>query len=219
MRSLLRFIVARKQKYDWSLHGDEITSLYKDGFSSRDIAQKLKEKHGAIYSDGALRHFIGSVGISRSKSESHKLALAKSEIICEICGKKHMPGNWNQRWCDECTGNDRFTHRIRQHGLPAIIIERLFDEQRSECAICGKKFDFLFVDGNKRTLVVDHDHVTNQLRGLLCIRCNSGLSFVDDEQWLKNAQRYIKDCHEVKQPIYVKPPRMRKYVRHSPVSI
>lgn len=43
--------------------------------------------------------------------------------------------------------------------------------------------------------VVDHDHKTGQIRGLLCNACNKGLGlFKDNPEILENARRYL--CQE-----------------------
>lgn len=43
--------------------------------------------------------------------------------------------------------------------------------QNNTCAICGKIFT--------STPHVDHDHLTNEVRGLLCRRCNTGLGYYE----------------------------------------
>ena len=47
--------------------------------------------------------------------------------------------------------------------------ERMFDAQGGVCAICGKPRP------EERTLHVDHDHETGEIRGLLCFSCNNAL--------------------------------------------
>jgi transcription elongation factor Elf1 len=50
------------------------------------------------------------------------------------------------------------------------------------CTICG----------DEDSLVVDHDHKTNKIRGLLCNRCNKGLGlFRDDPNLLEFARVYV----------------------------
>lgn len=57
--------------------------------------------------------------------------------------------------------------------------ENLLNEQNSACAICG-----ISAEEIGRKLIIDHNHETLQVRGLLCWRCNSGLGFFKDEQAL-----------------------------------
>lgn len=45
-------------------------------------------------------------------------------------------------------------------------------KQQAQCAMCGK----VFCDDD----CIDHDHETNELRGLLCSTCNSGIGFLKD---------------------------------------
>lgn len=50
---------------------------------------------------------------------------------------------------------------------------RLFVEQAGRCAICETP------QGDK-LLVVDHDHDTGEVRGLLCAKCNSAIGLLGD---------------------------------------
>ena len=63
---------------------------------------------------------------------------------------------------------------------------KMFKEQKGKCAICNKHQKKL-----KTVLHVDHCHKTNQVRGLLCNRCNAGLGYYED--FNKNAvEKYLK---------------------------
>ncbi len=58
--------------------------------------------------------------------------------------------------------------RVRAYGLsPEEYIQRL-DEQDNSCDIGREPFD--------KTPHIDHDHATGEPRGLLCLKCNTGLS-------------------------------------------
>jgi len=64
---------------------------------------------------------------------------------------------------------------------------RMLEEQNSCCGICGEKF--LDIP------CVDHDHMTEKIRGLLCRKCNSGMGGLKDDpillfralEWIKRA--------------------------------
>jgi hypothetical protein len=64
--------------------------------------------------------------------------------------------------------------------------QRLSDAQNGLCAICGKP-------PRSSRLGVDHDHKTNEFRGLLCEKCNYGLGMFDDNtEYLSKAIKYLE---------------------------
>ena len=61
-------------------------------------------------------------------------------------------------------------------------------KQNIKCAICGTEFN------EKNKGFVDHSHITNEVRGLLCSKCNSLLGMANDDiEILKKAIEYLKD--------------------------
>jgi len=70
--------------------------------------------------------------------------------------------------------------------------DKLLNLQENECAICKKKETAKHSNGNIKMLAVDHCHITNKIRGLLCDSCNVGLGkFRDDPELLNRAKRYL----------------------------
>ena len=62
-------------------------------------------------------------------------------------------------------------------------------EQNSVCAICGQ-FE---THRRGQRLCVDHNHDSNEVRGLLCHHCNTGLGLLGDNvQTLQNAIDYLR---------------------------
>lgn len=63
---------------------------------------------------------------------------------------------------------------------------RLLDLQQHRCAICDQP------PPPPTVLNIDHDHETNEVRGLLCRSCNLALGFLgDDIERLENAIAYL----------------------------
>lgn len=65
--------------------------------------------------------------------------------------------------------NERDKRRWRKYGVTPCDIRRLRIEQDGRCAVCNRR---------KVTLVVDHDHATGKVRGLLCNDCNKAEGFL-----------------------------------------
>ena len=64
--------------------------------------------------------------------------------------------------------------------------DQMFEAQNGVCAICGT------IEFSGRRLAVDHNHETNHIRGLLCINCNRKLSVLEDRNFIKQAEQYLK---------------------------
>jgi hypothetical protein len=77
--------------------------------------------------------------------------------------------------------------RYRKYGITGKEVEDIFIKQDSRCGICRKKLHL-----NTRDCHIDHDHKTNKVRGILCMKCNLGLgSFRDNPKFLKLAISYL----------------------------
>jgi hypothetical protein len=75
----------------------------------------------------------------------------------------------------------------RRYGMTVEQFETLFVLQGNRCAICH-------VDKptTKKGWVVDHDHVTGKVRGILCGKCNSAIGYLGDSPALLNrAAKYL----------------------------
>ncbi len=60
----------------------------------------------------------------------------------------------------------RRQHLKRSYNISIEQYDMLFKSQHGVCAICSMP------PRDSRKLVVDHDHETNKIRGLLCDKCN-----------------------------------------------
>lgn len=83
-----------------------------------------------------------------------------------------------------------------KYGLSDAEYESLLIKQGGRCAICGNLPD-PSGKGSAARLHIDHDHVTNLNRALLCCRCNPGIGyFQDDPALLRAAADYIEKHRE-----------------------
>lgn len=65
----------------------------------------------------------------------------------------------------------------------------LLNSQKNKCAICKNPFD---ESERAKMALVDHDHSTGRIRGLLCRDCNVALgTFKDNIGYLSRAIQYL----------------------------
>jgi endogenous inhibitor of DNA gyrase (YacG/DUF329 family) len=84
-------------------------------------------------------------------------------------------------------------HRLKSnYGLSAEHYSRMLESQKSKCAICFKE-----ISGEVNTkdlkAVVDHNHKSGIVRGILCLSCNSIVGYSrEDRKVLLAAIDYLK---------------------------
>ncbi len=68
----------------------------------------------------------------------------------------------------------------------------MHEQQNGKCAICGVSIALVGTKNIKDGAHVDHDHVTGNIRGLLCHNCNAGIGYLrEDISLLENAIQYL----------------------------
>lgn len=73
-----------------------------------------------------------------------------------------------------------------KYGIREADFNKMEQDQNGKCAICFKVPE-------RGRLVVDHDHNTGKVRGLLCNTCNSGMGKLGDSiENLESAVLYLK---------------------------
>lgn len=128
---------------------------------------------------------------------------------------KNQPDGF-QGWCKACKqAKQRSLYTYEQgrnqmlrtkYGIGIAEYDQMFDAQGGACAICGnqewakpsrhKEWGKDGRPSSQYVLHVDHDHVTGQIRALLCNRCNRGIgAFEDDPAVLVKAKAYLDEWH------------------------
>jgi hypothetical protein len=100
--------------------------------------------------------------------------------LCKAC--------YQQTW----RKNNPETHKLYRikysYGLSEDGFNDLMAHQQGKCAICS----VVFTAKGKTRPIIDHDHNTEEVRGLLCYRCNLYLTAIEDEKFSKAAGLYLE---------------------------
>lgn len=95
---------------------------------------------------------------------------------CEYIARQE----WSKRWWKKNKVRYKSIRREsnlqRRYGISANHYDYLYKQQSGLCAICHKPYSSGSCDG----LVVDHNHNTDEIRGLLCKSCNLTLGRLEN---------------------------------------
>lgn len=78
----------------------------------------------------------------------------------------------------------------RDYGITGEDLVNKMNDQKGCCEICG---DSLVFPNSRRSFIVDHNHDTGEVRGLLCNECNTMLGNIkENKNTLLNAIKYLE---------------------------
>src|SRR5438445_8912572 len=99
--------------------------------------------------------------------------------VCPACRKDQRPG---------ARVRER-ARTLRAYGLTEADWDALIRRQQDRCAVCRTDKP----GGRGERWHIDHDHVTGQVRGLLCGKCNTAIGMLqDDPEVIQAAARYVR---------------------------
>ena len=107
-----------------------------------------------------------------------------SQKCCRHCNspiKKNLRG----AQCAVCKNG------IFRYGLNKNQQISLHESQNKKCLLCDIEIH-MFTGTSFNSGVVDHDHKTEKVRGLLCQRCNSILGYIENKMSLQKLNDYMK---------------------------
>lgn len=116
---------------------------------------------------------------------------------CPLCDAE-IRGHSNRRYCSNYCKN-RVASLRKQYGMTVEQYRKLVDATGGRCPICRKRV---------RKWVVEHNHLTGEVTGVVCTRCNVGLLAYSnhDVEVARGLLRYLEDPPALKilgQPIVV----------------
>ncbi len=104
------------------------------------------------------------------------------KAVCLVCTNKE-----SRQYRKDNPSFERSQTLKKAWGLSLEAFESWSEQQNNVCAICQNP------NGWRKHLVVDHNHETGNLRGLLCDRCNRAIGFFEDNPaLLRKAALYLE---------------------------
>lgn len=116
---------------------------------------------------------------------------------CRYCSNEFVSADGRQYYCsDECSRTAKSLRQaFRLYGITIQQYRAILLCQNGVCAICEQPER----TERNRLLTVDHDHVTGQVRGLLCSHCNRAIGLLrDDPEVIERAALYVKENRQMK---------------------
>lgn len=87
--------------------------------------------------------------------------------VCKVCTRAYQRG-----LAASCPDYHRARNLNRRYGISIEEYQTLLANQNFACAICEVEISDTLAYKDKRSVVVDHNHDTGEVRGALCSKCN-----------------------------------------------
>lgn len=172
-----------------------------EGESSQRVVVEL-QKLGDSFTMNQVNAFLRTLGIYRTRNQANQIRFAQTEGYalgnlkrkeCDHCHNIFMPTSSTNRFCKKCCPDKAARERLLKFGLSQPKYEAIIASQYNACALCERTF----VGMKSNVVHVDHDHITQRVRGVVCARCNRLLVGVDDPTWLTKAIAYVSSTNDV----------------------
>lgn len=77
--------------------------------------------------------------------------------------------------------------RFNKYGITKKDYDVMYKQQLGKCAICGGKLGY-----SDRGTHIDHNHISNKVRGLLCLTCNTLVVAALESKHVIGAIQYLR---------------------------
>lgn len=97
--------------------------------------------------------------------------------LCRYCWRKSRQHEWN----------DNLKYK---YGLTIASRDQMLKDQQGLCKLCGEQL----LDDRRRYCVVEHNHKTGKVRGLVHQRCNTLIGYVENfPELIQRATAYLAE--------------------------
>lgn len=130
----------------------------------------------------------------KSLNEFYKEASSKDghSSKCKIC-KNKATMTWRElnpeKYNTAARGYNKKHYpklRLNRYGISLEHYNNMIESQNNKCYICDS------APKGTRPLVIDHNHTTGAVRGLLCYGCNRALHVLETPELMIKAVAYLK---------------------------
>lgn len=145
------------------------------------MKKEMKIKHcGNCKTDKDMNEFYNSYS-SYDGLSSH----------CKVCSKARV-----KLWGKNNPDKRRHNALKKLYGITLDQYNEMLVKQDFKCSICKRHKDMV---ANKTHLSVDHNHNTNEIRGLLCSPCNQAIGLLQESiEACENAAKYLYAYNQIK---------------------
>lgn len=123
----------------------------------------------------------------------HKTTSDGRNSYCRPCMAERCRA-WRLRNHEAVKQREADNHLLRKYGITRAQYDAMLERQGGRCLLCLRTPEE--IGGKVRLLCVDHDHETNEVRGLLCRSCNAALHPIESfDGWVDRALAYLTGEH------------------------
>lgn len=128
------------------------------------------------YADGSFRY---------NKTCGNRNCYIKRDfkLICVHCKNEYFGKTTQSKWCKICVPNKFSQGIMMRYGISHKEYLDMLQEASGKCHICRKH----------NATVVDHDHKTGRVRGILCTCCNMSIYLIENKEMLDRAIKYVRN--------------------------
>ena len=162
----LEFSLAKRSKDGLQSWCKSCDAAYK---TESGYTKRLQELHKKEHDDAFYQ-------LAYSSSRSKRCPACQQTKSVREFHKNKSGSDGFAAYCKPCfVEKSRPSVRKRRYGIAMAEYDNLLLRQNGKCAICKRP------PYTKKGLEVDHCHRTGAIRGILCSRCNSALSLLDND--------------------------------------
>ncbi len=144
----------------------------------------------------------------KNKIEHKNVSNSQTERICAVCETEFIPSAPSDKYCKDTCSNTAASNKYlwRTYSITIEDYKDIYEKQSGLCYICNSEGFKISSKPSEPLLVVDHNHITGKVRGLLCHNCNRALGLLkDDISLLYRGIEYLNNEEYTHNPKYASP--------------